>query len=111
MTHKQNVLVACTIEAGAFSGERVFRLTLADGQTEYSGVAPAHYCFTKDQQPLGRDQPPQGQRIDGYIEAFLVSNGGDEAMVEFPDGEAVRVKLGQVPYRQDRDRKLQYVPL
>ena len=31
MEHGQMVLVACTIEAGAFSGERVFRLTLADG--------------------------------------------------------------------------------
>ncbi len=104
------VLVACVIESGAFSGERVFRLRLADG-TEYSGVTPAHYCLDKEKRVLARDQPQKGQRIEGYIMAFLVSNGGDQATVELPNGEAVEVPASQVPFRQAQDREAQYVPL
>ena len=70
------VLVACVIESGAFSGERVFRLRLTD-ETDYSGVTPAHYCLDKERRVLARDQLQKGERIGGYILAFLVSNGGD----------------------------------
>ena len=104
------VLVACVIESGAFSGERVFRLKLADG-TDYSGVTPAHYCHDKERRVLARDQPQKGQWIEGYIMAFLIANGGDQATVELPNGEAVEVPASQVPFRQAQDREAQYVPL
>ncbi len=111
MERGQMVLVSCTIEAGAFSGERVFRLKLVDGTADYSGVAPVRYCFTAEQATLGRDQPPRGHAIEGFVEAFLISNGGDQATVELPDGEAVRVNLSQVPFRQAPGRKSKYVPV
>src|ERR1700733_902572 len=104
MYHGQTVLVACALSEGAFSAERVFRLTLADGKTTYSGVAPLHYCLTSGKKPLKQDQPAPGQSIEGYVEAFLVANGGEQAMVELPDGEAVRVNVSQVPFRQDQNR-------
>lgn len=110
MNRAQIVLVACTIESGAFSGERVVRLSTAE-QGEYSGVVPSHYCFDGKRQPIGRDQPPRGKPIKGYIEAFLVDNGGDTARVELPNGEVVPVELSQVPYRKSHDRESQYVPV
>jgi hypothetical protein len=110
MNRGQMVLVACTIEAGAFSGERVFRLATAQRE-EYSGVVPSHYCFDSKRRPLGRDQPPRGKPINGFIEAFLVENGGATAIVELPDGEVVQVSVSQVPYRKSQDRESQYVPV
>lgn len=111
MKRGQYVLVACVIEAGAFSGERVFRFKLADETTDYSGVAPFRYCFDENQNPLTRDQPPRGQSIEGYIEAFLVANGGEQATVELPDGEALKIKTSQIPFRQDQNQGKQYVPI
>jgi hypothetical protein len=110
MNRGDMVLVGCTIEAGAFSGERVFRLGLADGE-EYSGVAPVHYFRDGETRPLGRNVPPAGRSITGYVEGFLVEDGGDQATVELPDGEAHRVPRSQVPFRQSRDREAPYVPL
>lgn len=43
--------------------------------------------------------------------AFLIANGGDQATVELPNGEAVEVPASQVPFRQAQDREAQYVPL
>jgi hypothetical protein len=37
MRHGQSVLVAASIEMGAFSGERVFRIKLAGEANPYSG--------------------------------------------------------------------------
>jgi hypothetical protein len=104
------VLVACEIESGAFSGERVFRLRLADG-TDYSGVTPAQYCLDKDKRGLARDQPQRGLPIGGYVVAFLIDNGGEQATVELPNGEAVQVRADQVPFRQAQEREAHYVPL
>jgi hypothetical protein len=109
MNRGDMVLVGCTIEAGAFSGERVFRLGLADGE-EYSGVAPVHHLRDGEKRPLGRNVPPAGRSIAGYVEGFLVEDGGDRATVEFPNGEAHRVHTSQVPFRRSRDREAPYVP-
>jgi hypothetical protein len=109
MDRGQTVLVSCSIEKGAFSGERVFHLTLADG-SEYFGVAPAHYCFKDPETAVSRDEPAEGASIPGFVEAILISNGGDKAMVELPDGEAVQVEASQIPFRQKR-KETRYVPL
>jgi hypothetical protein len=111
MERGQMVLVACKIEAGAFSGERIFHLRLADGKTEYVGVAPVHSCFSPEKTALGRGEPSPGQMLDGFIEAFVVSNGGAEATIELPDGVPVPVSLSQVPYRLKRGLESHYVPV
>jgi hypothetical protein len=110
MDHGDMVLVACLIESGAFSGVRVCRLRLADG-TVYSGVAPVHYCLDRERRVFSRDQPQSGHRIDGYVVAFLVANGTEQATVELPNGEAVAVRASHVPYRQAQEREALYVPL
>jgi hypothetical protein len=101
------VMVTCRIGRSAFSGERIFVITQADG-TEYVGAAPREVCFTTDYQPIG-DAPKQGEQMNGYIQGALIGNGGDEARVALPDGEAIRVKAGNV-FRGET-RELHYVPL
>ena len=61
--------------------------------------------------PLDRDQPPDGADIDGFVEAYLIANGSDEARIELPDGEAIRVQVEQLPYRRESDRGSKYVPI
>ncbi len=107
----QMVLVACALEVGGFSGERAFKLKLAGGTDEYSGIAPLHYCRTDEKSALPADQPPRGMSIPGFVEAFLVSNGGDQATVELPDGEAVRVDRARVLIRQDKVQEPAYVSI
>jgi hypothetical protein len=113
MNYGQTVLVACTIEPGAFSGERIVTFPIVEGPAqEYSGIAPVHYCLDEQTQPLGRDQPTKGNFIKGYVEAFLIANGGDRAYVELPDGQAVRVVVSRVKIVQKpKHQEPEYVPL
>lgn len=109
MRNGQMVLVACKIGTGAFSRERVFRLPMAGDRDEYIGIAPVDHCRDSKVAPLDRDQPPAGSEIDGYIDAFLISNGGAEARVELPDGEAITIPAEQVKFLQTADRGPKYV--
>ena len=112
MGNSQMVLVACLIESGAFSGERVIRLRLADSGQEFTGIVPLHYCRRSEDAKLGADQPAPGSvPIEGFVEAFLVSNGGEAATVELPSGDVVRVDVQEVPYELRESRGESYVPV
>lgn len=107
----QLVLVKCKFRRGAFSGERVFRLPMAEAPNEYVGIAPVGHCLDQNQVRLGRDQPSVDVEIDGFIEAYLIANGGAQARIELPDGEAIRVPIGQVAYQREQDQGSKYVPV
>lgn len=112
MRDGQMVLVACSIEPGAFSGERVIRLKLADSDQEFTGIVPLHYCRQSEDTKLGANQPAPGSApIDGFVEAFLISNGGEGATVELPSGDVVRVDVQEVPYELRRSQGDFYVPV
>lgn len=112
MGNSQMVLVACLIEAGAFSGERVIRLKLADSGREFTGIVPLHYCRRTEDTKLGADQPAPGSApIQGFVEAFLISNGGEAATVELPSGDVVRVNVQEVPYELRQSQGDRYVPV
>ena len=49
MRDGQLVLVSCKIQKGAFSGERIVQLTMADGQGEYIGISPVGHCLGENQ--------------------------------------------------------------
>jgi hypothetical protein len=108
MTTGQMVLLPCKLARSGFSGERVFRLPLAD-KTEYVGVAAVDYCYRQDRTPIGPGDPPEGQRIDGFVEGRMVANGGDLAKVAMPDGETIQVLRTQISYVRTKDTK--YVPI
>jgi hypothetical protein len=77
-----------TIWQGAFSGERVFEIALADGKP-YRGVVPVHYCWDDAGKPLGRDEPRS--KIRGWIACRVLGRIDDVPVVSIPDGEVVPV--------------------
>jgi hypothetical protein len=97
MDSGQTVLIKCFISSSAFSGERVFRIGLADG-TKHFGVAPVSYCYDQNKAPLGPKSPPQGEQIKGLVQGRVIANGNKLVKIAIPDGEAVEVKLDEIAY-------------
>jgi hypothetical protein len=91
------VAIPCKLYQGMFSSERVFVVPLADGKT-YDGVAPRHFCWNSDGEPVG-----EGERTDGapgFVAAKVVEElDGNQLAVEVPDGEVVAVDKGVVRQR------------
>lgn len=89
------VLIKCTLARSAFSGERVFEISrpLRD---QYIGVAPLTSCYDETKHQLSAAQPGESSRIDGFVSARMVRNGGEEAVVLIPDGEMIKVPVGSV---------------
>lgn len=50
------VAVPCTIAPGAFSGERIFSLTLANGE-QYASLAPRFFCWNTEDQLVQENEP------------------------------------------------------
>jgi hypothetical protein len=109
MNQGQIVLLACQISPSSFSGERVFRIALAKNN-EYVGVAPVDYCRRRDQSAIGSNEPSKGERISGYIEARVIENGGSEAKVALPDGEAIVVPVDRISFVSE-PKEMIYVPV
>jgi hypothetical protein len=95
MQGDRSVYLACRLSRSGFSGERVFRVCCHDG-SEHVGVAPTHYCHTIAGEPLGRDLPPKGARIEGLIEGILVDRGSKRITVALPDGDTIQVDPDQL---------------
>lgn len=55
----------CTLRAGVFSGEKVYRLTLADG-TVWESLAPRPHCWHPDWRPIADHEPTE--EIDALVE-------------------------------------------
>lgn len=92
----QPVYVQCMIRTSAFEEERLFLVDQVEG-AQYVGLAPAHYCLTRDREPFPREEP--ATETPGVVAARLVENGGDTAWVYLPSGETILVKAGLVSPR------------
>ncbi len=75
-------------------------MTRSDG-SEHVGVAPTHYCYTSNGDPVGPDVPRKGEPIGGFVQGICVENGGDEMAVALPDGNTIRVDLDQLLPAED----------
>src|SRR5688572_14697310 len=64
---RKSIAIKCRIGRGGFSGERVVRVTSADGN-ERVVLAPTHYCWNERREPLQADEPPAGE-INGLVAA------------------------------------------
>jgi hypothetical protein len=84
------VFVECEILQSAFSGEKVFEVTTADGGL-FVGVVPVDFCTARDGRVFGADEPPRNERAHGLVSARIVRNGSDRTRVVFPDGEDAEV--------------------
>ncbi|MFI5386964.1 MAG: hypothetical protein ACHQ50_12690 [Fimbriimonadales bacterium] len=109
MNRGQTVLLACEISPSSFSGERVFRITLANN-TEYVGVAPIDYCRRQDRATVGSNEPAKGTRISGFVEGRVLNNGGPEARVALPDGEVITVPFDRISFVSEPKETI-YVPV
>ena len=89
------VIVECRISRSAFSGERVFRATLADGK-EHLGAASLIYFSKSDGTPLGPDEPPPDRQMKGRIVGRIIKEFDNTVFVSLPDGELAELKRSQV---------------
>ena len=94
MTDRQLVALPCKLSAGMFSSERVFAVTMANGQV-YHGIAPRHFCWNKQGHPLAEHEA--AQEVDGKVAAKVVEElEAGQVAVEVPDGEVIAVPKGHV---------------
>ena len=90
MTDTRHVRIQCKISRGGFSGEKVFRMQLADG-TEHVGAAPTAYCYDAQGRPLGAGGPPAP--VAGLLTARIIERYEDgTCLVSVPSGEVLRVR-------------------
>ena len=92
------VAILCKIYPGAFSGERVIELQLANGES-YQGVTPRHFCWNANGDLIGEKEPSGGE-IGGLVAARLIEEIDDrQSSVEIPNGEVIAVKSNQIKMR------------
>lgn len=90
MIANRTVAVTCQLSRGGFSEDRVFRVQLAGDKT-HTGVAPRRYCLTAQGQRLKPEQPAEGKRLSGRVEAVVVREEDDGVLLYFPDGSVAVV--------------------
>ncbi len=79
--------MSCNLYQGAFSGEAVFEVTTASGDS-YQGIAPKHYV--KPSAELSKTP------VSGAVFVRVVKNGGKEATVTMPDGQTIEVNPSHI---------------
>lgn len=89
MSSSQKATLSCDLYASAFSGEVVFAVKTFDGG-HYEGVAPKHFATPTD----GLSQVA----TQGTLRVKLIRNGGESALVAFPDGESAELHVEKVCY-------------
>jgi hypothetical protein len=84
------------LRAGAFSGEKVYRLTLADGAV-WESLAPRPHCWHPDGRPLAEHEPAEeidalvACRASGYLSP--VTGGAHVWVPAHTDSEFVCVRV------------------
>lgn len=87
------IALPCKLSPGIVSGERIFEVKLANGQT-YTGVAPRHFCWNAQGQLVG-EKEPSGE-VEGMVAARVIEELDDnQVAVEVPDGEVIAVDKDQ----------------
>jgi hypothetical protein len=89
MFDRRLVALPCKLAPSAFSGERVFEVELANGES-YRSLAPRPFCWN-DQGQLVADKEPAVE-APGMVAARIVDRTDDgQVLVEVPDGEVIAV--------------------
>ncbi len=83
----QSLYVPCKIERGAFSNERVFKISIR-GEGELFGTANVRYLRDEDRQLLG-DSPSFGE-ISGFVQCHIITQSNDGTVtVEVPSTDVI----------------------
>ena len=98
MVNRKFIAVPCQLFPGAFSGERVFVVALANGDSYRSG-GPREFCWNARGELVGPVQPP-AEGEDGFLAARMVEQlDGEQVAVEIPDGEVIAVPRDSIRAR------------
>lgn len=96
-TDRTLVAIPCNISPGAFSGERVFEVQLANGES-YTSLAPRQFCWSANGKLVEEREPTT--KAKGMIAARIVAEIDDtQIQIEVPDGEVIAVDRSQVKPR------------
>jgi hypothetical protein len=107
---RKMIAVKCRISRGGFSGERVVKLTSADGQ-ERIALSPTHYCWNDRREQLQPGEPQTGE-IEGWVAAQEVRREpAGVVLITTPDGEAFEVKSGDIGERPPSSEPEHHVPV
>jgi hypothetical protein len=94
---RQLVALTCKVAPGGFSGERIFEVTLANGEP-YRSLAPRQFCWNIHDQIVAENEPRT--EVDGMVAARVVDSiDEDQMLVEVPDGEIIAVDKNNVKQR------------
>jgi hypothetical protein len=97
MPSRKLVAVACKLFPGMFPSERVFQVSLANGET-YRGIAPRHFCWNALGQIVDFSELTNGTQ--GKVAAKVLEYlDADQVAVEVPDGEVLAVPTDLVAER------------
>ncbi len=97
MSDRRFVALPCKLAPGAFSGERVFEVDLANGET-YRSLAPRPFCWNARGQLVAQAEP--AVESPGMVAARIVDRIDDgQVLVEVPDGEVIAVDEKTVKQR------------
>lgn len=93
---RQLVALTCKVSPGGFSGERIFEITLANGES-YRSLAPRHFCWNSENHLVAESEPQA--EITGMIAARVIDVVDGQTIVEVPDGEIIAVDQDRVKPR------------
>jgi hypothetical protein len=96
LSEGQPVALECKLSHGAFSGERVFKVKLADGDS-YNSLTPYQFCWNDNGCLVEKNEPTT--EISGMVAARIVDFDDHQVIVEVPDGEIIAVEHDTVKDR------------
>ena len=91
MRNKQFKAIGCEISRGGFWDERVFQFKIEG--CDYSGVTTRRYFWTSAGEPIPEDEPPIGEKMQGFVAAYVIEVRHDGALVSVPDGQVLVVPM------------------
>lgn len=91
------VSIKSKLTPGGFSGERIFQVDLANGDS-YQSLAPRQFCWNNEGNLVAENEPTT--EINGLIAAKIIDFvDDDQILVEVPDGEIIAVDKDNVQAR------------
>jgi hypothetical protein len=87
-------LIACMIERGGFTSERIFRLRLANGD-ELAGSAFVDHVLDENRRPLDNETSEYGQPMPGFVKCRMIREQDGGVLVEVPSADVIPVSAEQ----------------
>lgn len=91
----KSMFIPCTIERGAFSNERIFKIKLPAGKGSLFGTANVRYLRDEEKKPI-QEAPTFGE-MQGYVRCHVIKNLNDGTVaVEVPSTDTIHVPADEL---------------